>query len=161
MTTPVSGLSGIVRSVELDAVRLVGCACKADVLAVPSVATKMDLNWTSEALERKTDNGPRGFDVLVKFRLAITSREDAAKEFVSLSGLYRLSYALHEGVEPSPEELKLFADGNAVFNVWPYWREFVQSTMSRMGLPPITIPVFRVLGPRDEASRPTGAASDK
>jgi preprotein translocase subunit SecB len=39
--------------------------------------------------------------------------------------------------------LDAFAKTNAVFNAWPYWREFVQSTTVRMGLPPLVTPVFR------------------
>lgn len=38
-----------------------------------------------------------------------------------------------------------FAQANGVYNAWPYWREFVQNTVARMNLPPLTIPVFRLV----------------
>jgi hypothetical protein len=37
-----------------------------------------------------------------------------------------------------------FATINEVFNAWPCWREYVQNVVARMGLPSITVPVFRV-----------------
>ena len=45
----------------------------------------------------------------------------------------------------SSEELEAFGEVNAVFNAWPYWRELVQASLARMLLPPLTLPVFRVL----------------
>ncbi|OGH60595.1 MAG: hypothetical protein A3G34_10710 [Candidatus Lindowbacteria bacterium RIFCSPLOWO2_12_FULL_62_27] len=44
----------------------------------------------------------------------------------------------------SEQDIQAFAKINAVFNSWPYWREIVQSTFWRMGLPPFVIPVFRM-----------------
>jgi preprotein translocase subunit SecB len=31
---------------------------------------------------------------------------------------------------------------NGIYNIWPYWREYVQTTTSRLGLPPLTLPVL-------------------
>lgn len=40
--------------------------------------------------------------------------------------------------------LKEFGTANGLYHVWPYWREYVQSTMVRLKLPAITIPMFRL-----------------
>ncbi|MGN2246424.1 hypothetical protein ACFWZ3_07015 [Frateuria sp. GZRR35] len=46
---------------------------------------------------------------------------------------------------PLDEEcLALFAQHNVPFNVWPYWREIVQSACGRMGLPRIVLPPHRL-----------------
>ncbi len=42
------------------------------------------------------------------------------------------------------EALDEFGKHNAPFNVWPYWREVAQSASSRMGLPRIVLPPFRL-----------------
>jgi hypothetical protein len=42
------------------------------------------------------------------------------------------------------ECLSLFAQHNVPFNMWPYWREVVQSACSRMGLPRIVLPTHRL-----------------
>ena len=44
---------------------------------------------------------------------------------------------------PTEKELQNFCDINAVYNAWPYWREFVHSTMDRMGLPTMTMPLLK------------------
>lgn len=46
---------------------------------------------------------------------------------------------------PLDEEcLSEFAQHNVPFNVWPYWREIVQSACGRMGLPRIVLPTHRL-----------------
>ncbi len=42
----------------------------------------------------------------------------------------------------SPKALEEFARQNAPFHVWPYWREYLQSTTSRAKLPSFTLPMF-------------------
>lgn len=58
------------------------------------------------------------------------------------------SFAIHYSIQSSGDledaSVKAFALTNGIFNAWPYWREYVQSTAARMGLPPIVIPVFRL-----------------
>jgi hypothetical protein len=39
--------------------------------------------------------------------------------------------------------VQAFAQMNGLLHIWPYWREFVQSSAQRLGLPPITLPVVR------------------
>ncbi len=46
-----------------------------------------------------------------------------------------------------------FGQSNGVYNAWPYWREFVQNTVARMNLPPLTIPVFRLLLAKPKRSK--------
>ncbi len=55
---------------------------------------------------------------------------------------YRLKpFADVEGLRPALEE---FGRYNLGYHVWPYWREFVQSTCARIGIPPIPVPMFRL-----------------
>ncbi len=55
---------------------------------------------------------------------------------------FAVVYALVEGrEEPSDDALNEFAALNVPFNVWPYWRELLQSTSMRMGLSPIVLPL--------------------
>ena len=59
---------------------------------------------------------------------------------------FEVSYRLPEAFSASARELQEFAEVNGVFNVWPYCREFIQTTTARMGLPPVVLPLFRVAG---------------
>lgn len=57
---------------------------------------------------------------------------------------YRLSpTADQDGLRPAIEE---FGRHNLGYHVWPYWREFVQSTCARLGIPPIPVPMYRLPG---------------
>lgn len=80
-------------------------------------------------------------------RFVFTAKEKNAKNkspLVNISATILAEYQLAEGFAPSVQEQKAFLAANAVFNCWPYWREFVQSTAGRMNLPPLTLPFFRV-----------------
>lgn len=66
---------------------------------------------------------------------------------------WEVDYRLAEGYQPDRRTVKAFKDGNAVFNCWPYFREYVQSTVTRMNLPPLTLPLLR-LSPKPARRRP-------
>lgn len=54
------------------------------------------------------------------------------------------TYRLQEGYRPAHAVLNAFHKANAVFNCWPYFREFVQSSSLRMSIPPPPVPFLRV-----------------
>jgi len=55
---------------------------------------------------------------------------------------FALTYSLQSLDEIDEEKIDAFGKMNAVYNAWPYVREFVQSTLVRMGLPALTLPVL-------------------
>jgi hypothetical protein len=57
---------------------------------------------------------------------------------------FRLLYSLDEGDAPDENDITQFVYWNAVFNAWPYWREYVSSTVNRAHLPVYMVPVMRV-----------------
>jgi len=55
----------------------------------------------------------------------------------------------------SDDDANLFAKINGVYNAWPYMRELVANTFTRMGYPPFTMESL-VIGPQpDDAKVPT------
>jgi hypothetical protein len=44
--------------------------------------------------------------------------------------------------EITKEAIDEFSKRNAGFHVWPYWREYVQSTCSRLRLPQVVLPMY-------------------
>ena len=57
---------------------------------------------------------------------------------------FEVSYRAVENEKLSREELDAFGKVNAVFNSWPYWRELVHSSFSRMSIPNFIMPLLRV-----------------
>ncbi|MBI2458591.1 MAG: hypothetical protein HYW08_08820 [candidate division NC10 bacterium] len=72
---------------------------------------------------------------------------------MNLSAVLELSYRLSKEIELTPQQLRAFGKVNALYNAWPYWREIVQTTVARMGLPRLIVPVFRVARPKMEQAR--------
>lgn len=52
---------------------------------------------------------------------------------------------------PSNEALETFGKQNALYHVWPYWREFIQSMCARLRLPSVVIPMYRI--PKQEGAQ--------
>jgi hypothetical protein len=72
-----------------------------------------------------------------------------------VTATFEARYQLQESYHPTPEEVKAFAEGNVVFNVWPFFREFAQNTAMRFGFPgDPTIPFLRLVSKPTEATQP-------
>lgn len=80
------------------------------------------------------------------------------KEIFRLESAFEVKYSLTdtEGLEPA--NFDAFSRMNGVYNLWPYWREYVQSTLPRMGLPPLTLPVMTQAKIEKMTRLPAGAS---
>jgi hypothetical protein len=78
----------------------------------------------------------RGLYVTIRF---VYKTEPPA---LSIDAIFNLHYRLDE--ERTQQEMEAFAQINGVFNAWPYWRELVQSTASRMLVAVPAVPPLRI-----------------
>lgn len=62
---------------------------------------------------------------------------------VDLTATFLATYRLEDASSYPQDALHHFADLNGTLNVWPYWRELVQSFAGRAGLPGVVVPVYR------------------
>jgi hypothetical protein len=81
------------------------------------------------------------------------SAEPDREPFIVIECAFEVDYELQEDFVPSPDHVKAFREGNAVFNVWPFFREYLHSQMQRMGLPPLTAPFLRIVPKLKRATR--------
>lgn len=103
-------------------------------------------------MKSRSVEAPKGrLRVEVDFRMAgeieaqPAEKQPAKKHTIaSLECTYVVDYQLREGFEPSPKQVKAFKDGNVIFNCWPYFREYLQESVQRMGFPPVVAPFLRV-----------------
>jgi len=94
--------------------------------------------------------------VLARFHFeASIERKKSQEPVLTIHARYALAYQVERFDGLTQGGCEQFADLNGVYNAWPYWREFVQNAVGRMGLPPLTIPVFRIF------ESPSGAATAK
>lgn len=75
------------------------------------------------------------------FTFGTTFEGEAPYELVAR---FRALYSI-EGPDPlAPADIEQFAYWNALFNVWPYWREYVSSTVNRAHLGQFTVPLIKL-----------------
>jgi hypothetical protein len=86
----------------------------------------------------------------LQFTFSASEKGSTGKPLLAIAGTFIAEYEMAEAFSPTSKDLDAFVNANAVFNCWPYWREYVHSTAARMNLPPLTLPFFRV-----RASQPT------
>jgi hypothetical protein len=86
-----------------------------------------------------------------EFAFTAVDSSSPAADAIKISCEFEASYALNNGYKPSPGEVEAFQEGNAIVNCWPFFREFVQSTVVRMNLPAPPIP-FLLLAPKRNTS---------
>ncbi|MFP4105099.1 MAG: hypothetical protein ACLFVU_03320 [Phycisphaerae bacterium] len=98
--------------------------------------------------ESRQDDGK--FSILTDFRFIAVDGEQSEDCLVELGLTMRLTYYCCDFGSISEEHLVSFAQLNGVFNAWPYWREYVQSALNRLGLPSFTVPVFRLADAQDD-----------
>jgi len=83
-----------------------------------------------------------GFRARHRYDLTIKQGE-SEKVYVKISCTFVTDY---RSEQPITDELfDIFKKVNLPLNTWPYFREFVQSSTVRIGLPPLVLPVFQVL----------------
>lgn len=136
-----ASLSGIVSVVEIEDVRLREGGCRAFVR--PSVAAEnvlVDQSHTPSIMR----SGNNNLLIRVRFRLEVREEGGRKKVQVKIYGTFELSYRVPDKSKFSAGELDEFGRVNALFNAWPYWREYVQGSLARMSMPGYTIPVLRV-----------------
>ncbi|MBC8218458.1 MAG: hypothetical protein H8E73_08340 [Planctomycetes bacterium] len=87
---------------------------------------------------------------------AIARYEDTAAELppvdmpLFIHATFSLTYSAKSLEGISDEHINAFSMQTSFFCVWPYWREFVASTVSRMGLPALTVPLLSVSQVQEE-----------
>lgn len=78
----------------------------------------------------------------------VNDDEDSDKGMIAVieSRMYAMYVEQHDSDREKldPVILEEFGKSNALYHVWPYWREYVQAVLTRLRLPAITIPMFRL-----------------
>ena len=135
---------------EIDSVRLRKARVASRSILDP-VSSPIALRFGHKARQVQAPKGVLRLEI--DFRLsgeqedAVSEREPkAAKEpLVLVECTWEVDYRLADGYQPAPKTVRAFKDGNAIFNCWPYFREYLQNTVTRMNLPPLTVPLLRLM----------------
>jgi hypothetical protein len=85
--------------------------------------------------------------VLTRFTISIQDRENGASSTViEVFAVFEATYSIMTtGYIPTKAQIEAFRSGNAIFNCWPYFREYIHSIFVRMGFPPPPVPFLRLV----------------
>jgi hypothetical protein len=112
----------------------------------PENAVKDIISVSIGVKAKRVESAADQLIVEVGFRLAGLKRGDPPKNKTAfcVECTFELSYQLRPGFTPTTEQAKAFKDGNAIFNCWPYCRQYAQDMIQRIGYPPLVLPFLRV-----------------
>jgi len=74
-------------------------------------------------------------------------KDEGTNVGAELVATFVAEYDLEDGKDVPTDAANEFLRTNAVYHVWSYWREYVQSTFARALLPPFTLPMMVVTKP--------------
>lgn len=88
-------------------------------------------------------------NIVVKAKFGIEGSDGNASEsrtLLQIQACFLASYVIESADSDAvtPKQIEAFGKINGVYNIWPYWRELVQSATTRMALPPLTLQVLRI-----------------
>ncbi len=140
---------------ELDRVTLVH-ALVDKASNIGELPRPLELSFDYEPGVAAVKSGCANLQVRFHFRAADAAHNDA----VTVKCTLEASYSLAEDYSPESNVVHAFHSANAVFNSWPFFREFVQSTVLRMNMPAPPVPLLRIVArPKDKS--PTLAPAGK
>lgn len=144
MTTNIQLALRVAKHVELVLVTLRSADIKTDIdpFGMPPVLNLVQGYRCRYDISEHADYGRIKIFVDLNFAAKRSESEDG-DDAVNIEATFLLVYAIDPAISLESECLEHFADANGPYNVWPYWRELVQTAASRVGLGGVTVPVFR------------------
>ena len=149
-TIDLSRVATLSRVVNLDSVCWREIACKRFIeQSLMPEETVLSGGFSASSLRDTEDNQ---VVVIVEFAFSADTNSDEKQRIAEIKAKLSLRYSIATGsVKDFDQDLvQDFAETNGVYNAWPYWRELIQSTASRIGLHGIVLPVFRIASNAEE-----------
>ncbi|TKJ41336.1 hypothetical protein CEE36_08450 [candidate division TA06 bacterium B3_TA06] len=128
----------LIKTLQLETVRLHTGKAAFVAKFPPSPGEDLPLSLERSAEYKPTE---KGFTVRHTYKLGVVKGE-SGKHYARIECSFIVEY---RSEKPMTDELfEIFEKVNLPLNTWPYFREFVQNSTVRMGLPPLVLPVFQV-----------------
>lgn len=148
-----SRMAKVASEVEISDVQCIAFEARRDI-DLSSQGMCVEYVWKTHT---SGDSKAKHITVFVEFEmLAAPEGCGDGEKPIQIKAVLALTYDCEEVSSFDDSALEAFGKINGVYNAWPYWREFVQNTVARMGLPPLIVPTFRVIQSKTpkKASRP-------
>ena len=128
-----------IKSLELFDVRLVEGNCKQNVKEGP-LPTNSNLNVEITTAKSASAGLVR---VIFQFTMTVSYDDTPDEAVVLIAARFQMMFKSSNIKAVTKGVLIPFGQSVALFAVWPYWREFVNNSNSRMGLPAFAVPLLK------------------
>ena len=141
--TPFTAAAKVVKHVQLAAIHFGDFSARAmDAEAIPE---EEKIAASTVFLKPTCSRSGEGFSTKTLLNFQMKGSGDGAKLYAVASATLEATYTLKpEAPSFEDEDLDDFALCYCPFHVWGYWREFVQSSLARLDLPQVTVPLFLI-----------------
>ena len=143
--TVLQQLKAATRFVEIAEIRFVDCRCAYGTVAEPSVdAVEVNVRGQEVVIEGNNVRSAMTADFRAPTPFADIDTEKQKQVHVEarIEVKYDLSPDRDQGSE---EAINTFARMNGVQTAWPYFREYLHSSLVRLGLPSFDLPLLKPL----------------
>jgi hypothetical protein len=84
--------------------------------------------------------------IRTEFAFRAMDSSDPAQPAIVIECTFEAAYSLDPEYTPAEDHVEAFRTSNAIFNVWPFFRELVINSIGRMQMPPPPVPFLRLRG---------------
>jgi hypothetical protein len=137
----IKALSAFQDHCEIDAIALQSCTAlraKYGTQFKEPFSIKPALSNTTSSFQGQY------FVVEVSFEYTAWDASEPSERLFKIDCTFEVSYRLRDDYHPTDEEKSSFSKGAAVFNCWPYAREFFRDVTARLGHQAPALPLLRI-----------------
>jgi len=144
----------LVESVEIRGVHLLSSSSQLESIVLnDSSGPQLEVHVHPTQYRYQIQPGGKVLVCGIKCGLEIRPEGGSRAPFVSIGAEYVIVYDVGAPESCTPEAAKEFASRNAVFNCWPFFREFAQSLACRMGIAPVVVPLLKLSPPSPKRAK--------
>jgi hypothetical protein len=149
----IQALSALQANCEIHSVTLLSC----NVIKAKTGSGKFKEPYSVKpALSNIAPSCQDGFLVVeVSFEYSAWDASEPPERLFLVNCTFEVSYKLRDDYRPTSDQLASFGRGTAVFNCWPYAREFLQDITSRIGHQTPALPLLRIVPKKSEPKNQT------
>lgn len=130
----------LAKNLSLSKIHLKEASCTRTPERVVPTKNEISIDVKSGLLKSDKEN-------ILPFNVVFTVKatdKDSGQDTFQVEVEFCVIYQSKKDVKPPDNEIEAFGITNVVFNAWPYAREYVQSTLMRMDLPPFAMPLLKI-----------------
>jgi hypothetical protein len=126
---------------EIEGITLLSCTtsrAKAGTTFIEPFSVRPALSNISSSLQGSQ------FVVEVSFEYSAWDSSEPSERLFLINCTFETVYRIQDDYSPSEDEKQSFSRGTAVFNCWPYAREFLRDITARLGHQTPVLPLLRI-----------------